>query len=236
MFFDPIYMLVAGIGMLLVFIPQMFVKKTYAKFSKISARAGITGAQVAREILAKNNITGVEVASTPGELTDHYDPSRKIIRLSEENYHGSSVAALGVAAHEVGHVIQDYRGYLPMKLRAGIFPAVSMGQMFGPILIMIGMGLRYFAANSEFATMIALTGIIFYASVAVFHLVTLPVEFDASRRAVIALADGGYVREDELSGSKQVLSAAAMTYVATALYAIIEVLYWAWVFFGRGRD
>lgn len=235
-YFDPVYMIVAVIGMILIFIPQMLVKNTYKKFAQVKVSNNLTGADVARSILSTSGLANVQVEPTQGELSDHYDPTKKTVRLSEDIYYGSSVSSFGIAAHEVGHAIQDYQGYMPMKIRAGLFPAVQTGQMLGPLLIMAGLGLRYLAGMGEFTTLIALLGIALYGSVVLFHIVTLPVEFDASMRAIKALANGGYLVENkEVDGAKNVLTAAALTYVATALYALIELLYWVWVFFGR-RD
>jgi len=235
-YFDPVYMLVAVVGMALIFIPQMLVKSTYKKFAKVRASNNMTGADVARAILQKEGINDVQVESIGGTLSDHYDPSKKVLRLSQDIYNGNSISAFGIAAHEAGHAMQDNQGYLPMKLRAGIFPAVQTGQMLGPLLIMAGLFMRYMAGMGEFTMLIALTGIALYGSVVLFHLITLPVEFNASARAVRVLADGGYFTDNrEVSGVKKVLTAAALTYVATALYALIELLYWIWVFFGR-RD
>ncbi len=235
-YFDPAYMLIGIIGMALVFIPQMLVKNTYKKFAKIRTSNNLTGADVARSMLQGAGINDVLVEPTSGTLSDHYDPSKKVVRLSEDIYYGNSISSFGIAAHEVGHAIQDYQGYMPMKLRAGIFPAVQTGQMLGPLLIMAGLGLRYLAGMGEFTTLIALIGIALYGSVVLFHLVTLPVELNASSRAIKVLAGGGYlVDHREVDGAKKVLSAAALTYVAVALYALIELLYWIWIFFGR-RD
>lgn len=235
-YFDPVYMLVAVVGMILIFVPQMLVKNTYSKYAKVRASNNLTGADVARSMLQNAGIHDVQVESTQGTLSDHYDPAKRVIRLSEDIYYGNSISSFGIAAHEAGHAVQDHQGYMPMKLRAGIFPAVQTGQMLGPILIMAGLGLRYFAGMGEFTTLIALIGIALYGSVVLFHLITLPVEFDASMRAIKVLAGGGYLVDDrEIGGAKKVLTAAALTYIATALYALIELLYWVWVFFGR-RD
>ncbi len=238
MFYDPIYMMLAIVGMALVFIPQMLVKSTYSKYSEVKSSTGMTGVQVAEAILRDNGIYDVRVEPVQGELTDHYDPSDKVIRLSESVYGANSIAAQGVAAHEVGHAIQDNKGYLPMKMRAGFIPLVNLGQTLGPLLLMGGLMLRFFMHSTfgGLTDLIALAGIALYGSVVVFHLVTLPVELNASFRAVKALANGGYLVEGEVGDAKKVLSAAAMTYVATALYALLELLYWIWVFFGRSRD
>ncbi len=236
-FYSPEYMFIAIIGMVIIFLPQMLVKSTYSKFARVPVRNNLTGADVAKSILQNAGINDVSVEPVSGELTDHYDPTKKAVRLSENIFYGNSISSYGIAAHEVGHAIQDNRGYLPMKLRAGIFPAVQTGQMLGPILIMAGLGLRYFAGMGEFTTLIALAGIALYGSVVLFHIVTLPVEFNASFRAVRALADSGYlVDNSEVDGAKKVLAAAALTYVAAALYALIELLYWIWIFFGQRRD
>ncbi len=238
MFYDPIYMMLAIVGMALVFIPQMLVKSTYSKYSKVRSSTGMTGAQVAESILRDNGIYDVRVEPIQGELTDHYDPSDKVIKLSENVYGTNSIAAQGVAAHEVGHAIQDSKGYLPMKMRAGFFPLVNLGQFLGPLLLMAGLGLRFFLHTGfgGLVDLLALIGIAMYGSVVLFHIITLPVELNASFRAVKALANGGYVVDDEIVGAKKVLSAAALTYVATALYALMELLYWIWVFFGRSRE
>ncbi len=231
---DPGYMLIAIIGMALIFIPQMLVKKTYSKFAKVRTSSNMTGADVAKSMLASAGVIDVRVEPTSGTLSDHYDPQKKTVKLSEDIYYGNTVSSFGIAAHEAGHAIQDNQGYLPMKLRAGLFPAVQTGQMLGPILIMAGLGLRYFLGMGGFTSLIALVGIAFYGSVVLFHMATLPVEFDASFRAVKVLANGGYLVDSrEVGGVKKVLTAAALTYVAMALYALIELLYWVWVFFGR---
>lgn len=235
-YFDPIYMMIGFIGMILVLVPQMLVKGTFKTFSQVGTRRGLTGAQVAQALLAEAGVNDVIVEATEGSLTDHYDPTQKVLRLSQEIYNGRSIAASGIAAHEVGHAIQDNRGYMPMKLRAGIFPAVQLGQFLGPLLLMAGLGLRAVMHMGGFSDIIALAGIALYGSVVLFQIITLPVEFDASFRAIRALSSGGYLVEDENAGAKKVLAAAALTYVAAALYALIELLYWVWMLFGRNRD
>lgn len=237
-FHDPFYIVIMLVGMAIVTIPQFIVKNTYQKFLEKPTRNNLTGREVAENILAKAGINGVKVEATEGMLSDHYDPRSKTVRLSRDNYYGTSLAAVSVAAHEVGHVMQDMSGYIPMKIRAGIVPFVNIGQFLGPLLLMAGIGLRVFLASSNpgLYNLIALTGIIFYGSSVMFHIVTLPVEFNASNRAILSLANGGYIQNEEVSGARKVLNAAALTYVATALYSLIELLYWAWMLFGRGRD
>lgn len=234
---SPGYMLISLIGMALIFIPQMLVMNTYKKFANIKSSTGLTGADTARAILQNNGITDVQVVPTEGELSDHYDPTQKVIRLSQDIYYGNSISALGIAAHESGHAIQDNKGYMPMRIRAGIFPAVIAGQNLGPILIMIGLGLGFLGSFGKFTFLIALTGLCLYGAVVLFQIVTLPIEFNASFRAVKALASGGFVADErELDGTKAVLTAAALTYLAAALYALIQLLYYAWLVFGRSRD
>lgn len=236
MFFSSGYMLIAILGFVLVLVPQLLVKSAYSKFSNIDASSGMTGAQVAKSILSNKGINNVDVEPVQGTLSDHYDPTSKVVRLSEDIYYGKSIAAYGVAAHEVGHAIQDAENYMPMRARASIFPVVNFGQGVGPILIMASIGLRAFLNLGGLTDLIALLGILFYAAVVVFHIVTLPVEFNASFRALKALESGNYLDSKELNGSKNVLTAAALTYVAAALYAIIELIYWIWVLFNNRNN
>jgi Zn-dependent membrane protease YugP len=236
-FMSPEYMIISIIGMALVFIPQMLVMSTYKKFSKVQAALNITGGDVARSILQNAGVNDVQVVPTSGELSDHYDPTQKIIRLSDDIYNGKSISSFGIAAHEVGHAIQDNHGYLPMKLRAGIFPVVNFGQGLGPILIMVGIGLGFLGSFGNLTFLVAVTGLCLYGAAVLFHIVTLPVEFNASFRAIKVLSEGGYLVDDrEINGAKLVLTAAALTYVAAALYALIQLLYWASLVFGRNRD
>lgn len=223
------------LGLVLTIIPQLIVQNMYKSYQKLETQGGLSGAEVARQILEKNGITDVAIESIEGELSDHYDPSKKVVRLSENNYHGTNVSAIGVAAHEVGHALQDATGYLPMKARAGIFPVVSLGSTIGPWLMIGGLILRGFV-NSDLFFLVALVGFLLYVSVALFQIITLPVELNASKRAVGALVEGGYITgKTELDGSQKVLMAAALTYVAAALYSIMEVIYWAWRLFGSSN-
>ncbi|MFA6089745.1 MAG: zinc metallopeptidase [Candidatus Woesearchaeota archaeon] len=235
-FYEPSYMLIMIVGFALVMIPQFVVKSTYAKYAKVNNEHGLTGAEVARAILENAGFTSVRVEAVAGELTDHYDPTNNVVRLSESNYYGKSIAAIGVSAHEIGHVIQDKTDFVPMKLRAALVPAANIGQSLGPILIMVGIALRAFAHVGGLSDIVALTGIVFYASIVVFHLVTLPVELDASYRAIAILSNGGYIETNERPAAMKVLSAAAMTYIATALYALMELVYWIWRLYGSRRD
>lgn len=233
-FFNPVFLI---LGLIFTVLPQMLVKSTFSKYSQVKAGRNMTGAQVAQSILNDAGVYNIRIEAIEGTLNDHYDPAAGVLRLSQDIYSGNSVAAFGVAAHEAGHAIQDNRGYLPMKLRAGILPAVQAGQSLGPILIMAGIGLRFFMHSGGFTDIIALIGIALYGAVVLFHFVTLPVELDASGRGLKALAGGGYLEGNEVGNARKVLTAAALTYIAVALYALIELLYWIWILFGnRNRD
>lgn len=219
MFFDPIYILLVAIptGVLTVW-AQSRVKGTYHKYSKIQSTMGMTGAQVAQTIMAKKGVRGVKVEPVAGELTDHYDPGAKAVRLSQGIYGSGSLSAAAVAAHECGHVLQDVEGYKFMNLRAALVPAVNVGSRIGPMLIMAGLIFNFLN--------LAWLGVIFFASVLLFHVVTLPVEFDASRRALRLVDELGILQGEEHRGAKAVLSAAALTYVATAFTAFLNLLYY----------
>ncbi len=195
---------------------QFKVKSAFNEMSKRKAASGMTGAQVAQSLLQRNNIYDVTVEETPGSLTDHYDSRSKKLRLSSDVYHSSSLAALGVAAHETGHAIQDSLSYAPLSWRQTIFPVANLGSTLGIPLFFIG-----FLFSMK--PLIDL-GIIVFAGAVLFHLVTLPVEFNASSRAMAQLSNGGYLRQDEVKGAKKVLDAAALTYVAAAAMAILQLL------------
>lgn len=226
MFFDPMYWLVIGAGMLLSLWASMRVKGTFAKYGKMGTRAGVTGADVARGILRDNGIGDVTVEPVKGSLTDHYDPRTKTLRLSESVYGSRSMAALGVAAHEVGHAIQDARDYAPLKFRSAWVPVANLGGGISMVVLIIAaiMG----GAATVMGERLAVLGIVLFATTTVFTLVTLPVEFDASRRALATLQQGGYVTPDELGGARRVLNAAALTYVAAFITSLLMLLYWAY--------
>ena len=222
MFFDPMYFIIVGPAILLSILAQYKVKSTYKNFSKIASISGMTGAQVARELLDANGLSAIEVEQVKGELTDHYDPKKKILRLSAGIFSGSSLAALGIAAHETGHALQDHRGYVPMKIRAGLVPVASFGSSLAPMLIIVGF---IFMSGSALGSSLMQLGIVFFGAAVLFQIVTLPVEFDASKRAINLLSDGGYIRNNEYSATKKVLNAAALTYVAAALAALTQLIY-----------
>lgn len=222
-------MLIMLLGAALAFLPQLWVKNTYNTYRQVGASTGMTGAEFARRMLSESHIYDVVVEETPGELSDHYDPSVKAVRLSPDNYHQPSVASVTIAAHEVGHAIQHQEGYLPVVWRSALVPAVNLGSRLGPILIMLGLGMGVMneaTSDPSVGLLLAWVGVFAFSLAALFHLVTLPVELDASRRALTALREGHYMTDEEQQGAKKILTAAAFTYVATALYSLIQVLYW----------
>lgn len=196
---------------------QGWLRSTYGTWSKRVNSAGLNGRDVAMAILRANGLDEVRVESVQGELSDHYDPTKRVVRLSAGNYGRASVAGMAVAAHEVGHAIQHARGYAPLKVRHAILPAASIGTRFGPILAVMGLFLGSFGLLQ--------IGILLFAAAVLFHLVTLPVEFDASRRALVQLEQLGLVTPQDKGGARSVLTAAAMTYVAAAATAIAYLLY-----------
>lgn len=203
--------------MILVFWAQQRVQSTYRKYSEIPSSMGMTGAEVAKTILGRMGIRNVTVEPVAGELTDHYDPGAKVVRLSEVVYGSNSLAATAVAAHECGHVLQDVKGYRPMNVRAALVPAVNLGANFGPMLILGGLFLG--AIGGVFIKI----GIALFAAVIIFHIVTLPVEFDASSRALRLIDELGILQGEENRAARKVLNAAAFTYVATALYSLLQL-------------
>jgi uncharacterized protein len=217
MFFDPLWFLLAAPGLLLSMWASFRVKSTFSHYSQVPSRRGLSGAEAARELVRQRGIDGVRVEETPGFLSDHYDPGERVLRLSPDVYHGRSLAALGVAAHEAGHAIQHAKDYGPMKLRSMIVKPAMIGSNLSNVLLLIGFGVH--------ATGLVWLGIIGFSVGVVFSLVTLPVEFDASRRAVIALQETGIIYPDEADDAGAVLRAAAMTYVAGAITAVMQLLY-----------
>lgn len=208
-------------GIVLGLVAQMMVKSTYNKYSQVINKKGLTGADTAKYILKAYNINNVPVEKVEGHLTDHYDPSNKILRLSESVYSGTSVAALGVAAHEVGHAIQHNKGYAPLVIRNSFYPISAIGSQFGPILVLIGL---IIGGVGSISVTVMNIGIILFAFAVFFSIVTLPVEFNASSRAIKILDNGGFLNGEELVGAKKVLQAAALTYVASAVMAVLSLL------------
>jgi Zn-dependent membrane protease YugP len=210
------------LGVLISGAAALWVRSSYSKYSKVMSASGLTGAQVARTILDRNGLSNVRVEPVAGQLTDHYDPSSKVVRLSEGNFRESSIAAVSVAAHECGHAIQDGSGYLPMKIRAGLFPIVNFGsQLWFPLFFMaIIMGV-----GSSLGHLLIQLAVIAFAAVLAFHVVTLPVEINASTRAYGILTRYGLLSTREAAGTRRVLTAAAFTYIAATLTALLTLLY-----------
>jgi len=210
------------VGILISGAAALWVRSSYSKYSKQPSASGLTGAQTARTILDRNNLSNVSVEPIAGQLTDHYDPRSKVVRLSEDNFRGNSIAGVSVAAHECGHAIQDATGYVPMKLRAGLFPIVNFaGQLWFPLFflaIILGIG----SATGQLFIQLA---VIAFAGVLAFHVVTLPVEINASTRAYGILTRYGILSRDEAGGTRRVLTAAAFTYIAAALTSLLTLLY-----------
>lgn len=215
MFYDPTFILLIP-AVLLAIYAQWKVKSTYAKYSEVRCSRGYTGAQVARYILDDYRLQKIEVVPTAGDLTDNYDPRSGKLNLSESVYNSNSVAAIGVAAHEAGHAIQDAKAYVPLKLRNGLVPVTNLGTTLAFPLFLLGL----FASLPVFMDI----GIILFALAVVFSIVTLPVEFNASRRALRVLADGNFLTTQELPMAKSVLAAAALTYVAATAMAILNLV------------
>jgi uncharacterized protein len=231
-YFDPTYLLFIIPGLLFMLWAQSKVRGTYAKYSRVPNAAGATGAQAAREVLNTNGLYDVQVEPIPGELTDHYDPRTRVLRLSQGVYNVRSIAAIGIAAHESGHAIQHAKAYGPLKVRTAIVPAANFGSTFGFILLLIGIFTGI--------TGLAWAGVGLFALTTVFALITLPVEFDASRRAKLALAqvglvDGGVRGGEEAKAVAGVLNAAAWTYVAGFAASLLQLLYWVSVLTGSSR-
>lgn len=224
-FFDPLYFILLAPGMILAFIASMWVKSAYARASQVPATSGITGAEAAHMIMQAHDIHNVGIEeSHGGQLSDHYDPRHKVLRLSPEVYHGRSVAALGIAAHEAGHAIQDHVHYAPLRIRNGIVPLAGIGSNFAFLLIFIGLVMG--GMGNLIGQWLVFGGIGLFSTVVLFQLINLPVEFDASRRARDLLQKAHLVAPGaEAAAMKSVLRAAAMTYVAATLTAILTLLY-----------
>jgi uncharacterized protein len=220
MFLDPMYFVFAMPPMLLGLWAQFKVKSAFKKYSQVRTQSGVNGAEAARRILQRSGLGNVTIETAQGMLSDHYDPAKKVLRLSDEVYRLPSIASVGVAAHEAGHALQDKMGYAPLQLRSFMVPAVTVGSNIGPILFMAGMFLA-----GTLGTTLAWAGIILFGGTALFALVTLPVELDASRRAKELLVSQGIVSSAELKGVNAVLDAAALTYVAAAAQAIMQLVY-----------
>ena len=225
MMFDPLYWIVIGVGMILSMGASGWVKNKVHKWQDVGLDSGMTGRDVARAILQKKGISDVTIEVSDGWLSDHYDPSSKTLRLSLDNYEGRSVTAAGIAAHEVGHALQHQEGYLPMTIRQKMVPVANIGTNLGVWLVILGLVLGTMG--------LAKIGVVLFGGAVVFTLVTLPVEFNASFRARDTLEQYGIVTVDELDGVKEVLIAAAATYLAAAITSILQLLYFVFRVYGR---
>lgn len=219
-FFDPTFLLLLP-AMAFAMWAQYKVRNTYEKFARVPAANGMTGRDMASAILRRNGVVDVNVEAVGGVLSDHYDPAAKAVRLSQDIHGGTSIAAIAVAAHEVGHVLQHQQGYWPMQVRSQFVPVANFGSTLAMPLFFIGM---LFGARLPFGTLLMDIGILFFAAAVLFHIVTLPVEFDASRRALAQLTESGAVMPQEVNGARKVLDAAALTYIAAAAMAAVQLL------------
>ncbi|MEZ4735972.1 MAG: zinc metallopeptidase [Caldilineaceae bacterium] len=226
-FFNPLYLLFALPGLLLGLYAQARVRSAFAQYERVRSATGMTGAQAARRILDRNGLSHVAVELVNGFLSDHYDPRQKVLRLSPQVYDTPSLAAVGVAAHEAGHALQDQQNYAMLQLRSALVPSVQIGGWVGPLLFFLGL---------SFNTTLAWAGLILFGLTAIFALVTLPVEFDASKRAKQLLVSQGILAPQEIQGVNRVLDAAALTYVAAAIQAVMTLAYYAFILLGRRRD
>ena len=229
-YWDPTYILVV-IGAVICMIASARVKGTFNKYSQLRSMSGMNGAQVAQRVLQAAGIYDVQVRHVSGSLTDHYDPRTKTVNLSDPVYNATSVAALGVAAHECGHAIQHAKSYAPLSIRSALVPIANFGSMLAWPVILIGL-----LFNTRSSGLIIDIGILLFSAAVLFQLVTLPVEFDASRRALVMLRTQGILSDDELKYTRKVLKSAALTYVASAAAAILQLLRILLITNGRRRD
>lgn len=227
-YFDPTYIFVI-IGALLSMLASAKVQSTFNRYKRVRSVAGMSGAEAAQRLLNNAGIIDVSIERVPGNLTDHYDPSSKTLRLSDATYASNSVAAIGVAAHECGHAIQHYEGYAPLQLRSALVPIANIGSRIGIPICILGVIL---SMNQTLITI----GLWVFALAVLFQIVTLPVELNASRRAVFLLEQTGILYGEEITGARKVLGAAALTYVAAATSSILQLLRFILIFGGRDRD
>jgi Zn-dependent membrane protease YugP len=227
MIFSPYWLLFALPGLVLALWAQSRVKGAVKKYGQVRTARGVTGAEVARSLLDSQGLYEVNIEESKGMLSDHYDPRKKVLRLSPDVYRAPSVAAAGIAAHEMGHALQDKSGYFPLHIRSAIVPAAQFGSTLAPWLIIIGFLLRF--------TALAWVGVVIFAGAVIFTLVTLPVEFDATKRAKRLLVSNGILIGDEMKGVNKVLDAAALTYVAAAVAAVGQLLYYVFMLTGGRR-
>lgn len=228
-----LYFLLALPPMLLGLYAQNRVKRNFAKYSQVRTARNIRGVDVARQLLDAEGLHNVDIEESKGFLSDHYDPRHKVLRLSPDVYNAPSIAAAGVAAHEMGHAMQDKASYFPLRIRSALVPGVQFGSQLGPMVLFGGLIMSRF--TETLGTNVAILGLILFGLTAVFALITLPVEFNATRRAKKLLVTQGILVGDEIEGVNKVLDAAALTYVAAAISTVMTVLYYAMILFGGRR-
>ncbi len=232
--FDPTYLILMIPAFLLMTITSIYVRSAYKKWSQVQARSRLTGYEAAQRLIARAGVYGVQIEGVRGSLTDNYDPRTKVLHLSQDVSGTASVASLAVAAHEIGHAQQDAEGYFPLRFRSALVPMVNIGSYLGWILIIIGLFLSY--AGMAFGVNLAWLGVAVFAGGAVFALATLPVELNASARARVLLSETGIISgPDEQRGVSNVLNAAALTYVAALVTAMLQLLYYVMLVGGLGR-
>ena len=231
--YDWTYLVLVLPFVILSLIASHNVNSTFDKYSKIRSHRGLTGAQAAARVLQANGVANVRIERISGQLTDHFDPRTNVIRLSDNVYDSNSVAAIGVACHEAGHAVQYAVNYGPIRLRAAIIPITNIGSKLAMPLILIGLLLEFFA---EISNIFVVLGVICFSLSVIFQFITLPVEFNASRRAINAISDSYILTDDELRGAKKTLTAAAMTYVAATAVALMQLLRLIMIFGRRRRD
>jgi Zn-dependent membrane protease YugP len=229
-----LYLILMAPALIFMIYAQIKVKSTYSKYSKVYNQRGVTGAQAAMQVLRANGMSDIPIETVQGKLTDHYDPSKKVLRLSPEVAGTPSVAAVGIALHEVGHAMQHKTKYAMMGLRSALVPAANIGSTLGWILVFGGLLLMGLA--QAFGEMVAIAGILLFTAAVLFTLITLPVEFNASNRARRMIKETGLLVGQEYEGASAVLSAAALTYVAAMLQAVAQLLYFIFLVFGGRRD
>ena len=227
-FYDPLYLFIMIISLAVMLMAQVLVKGRYSKYSKISNARNLTGADAAKAVLNASGVYGVTIERINGTMTDHYDPKTNTIRLSDGVYNSTSIAAIGIAAHEAGHAVQYSENYAPIKVRMAIIPFAQYGPMIGVLLMLVGLFINYFN--------LILIGLLLFASTFIFQLITLPVEFNATRRALVAIKESNLLYGEEYDGAKKVLTAAALTYVAAMVQSFLTLLYYIIRFTGNRRD
>ena len=230
-FFDPAYLIIAVPALLLAFYAQARVKSAYSRYSRKPNHRGLNGYEIAHVLLRSAGLDFIRIERTSGRLSDNYDPGKKVLHLSQDVAESRSVASLGIVAHEVGHAMQDATGYAPLHLRSGLVPAVRLGSWLGPIIFFAG----FFLSGLIGSTVIAWLGLFLFAGTVVFALITLPVEFNASKRALQLLRTYQLADGQELQEAKQVLDAAALTYVAALAQALSTLLYYVFLLTGSSR-